>query len=166
MVAQARAEAGDRAEVSRAVLGEPLPYPDEVFDRAICALAIHHAASRQAAFAEFFRVLRPGGTLVISTSHPTADWQRRGGSYFDTVLTTDTWRLAGEKYPVSYWAEPLSAVCSAATTAGFLIAELIEPLPAASMRDRHPADYEKLSTEPFFLILRLLKPAELPAASL
>jgi hypothetical protein len=32
------------------------------------------------------------------------------------------------------------------------------------MRDRYPEDYEKLSKEPGFLILRLLKPA-IPAPS-
>jgi hypothetical protein len=54
--------------------------------------------------------------------------------------------------------EPLSALCTAATSAGFLIEELIEPLPAETMRERFPEDYEQLSKEPGFLILRLLKP--------
>jgi hypothetical protein len=60
---------------------------------------------------------------------------------------------------VPFWREPLSALCAAATGAGFLIEQLIEPLPAETMRDRYPEDYEKLSREPGFLILRLLKPA-------
>ena len=34
-----------------------------------------------------------------------------------------------------------------------------EPVPAATMRDRYPEDYEQLSREPGFLILRLLKRA-------
>lgn len=55
--------------------------------------------------------------------------------------------------------EPLSALCAAATDSGFLIEKLIEPVPAETMRERYPEDYEKLSKEPGFLILRLLKPA-------
>src|SRR5215471_4181567 len=50
-------------------------------------------------------------------------------------------------------------LCTAATDAGFLIEKLIEPVPAETMRERYPEDYEQLSKEPGFLILRLLKPA-------
>jgi ubiquinone/menaquinone biosynthesis C-methylase UbiE len=85
-------QAGGRVRVDRVVLGEPLPYGGGAFDAVVCALAIHHAADRGAAFGEFFRVLRPGGTAVVSTQHPATDWLRKGGSYFDTVLETDTWR--------------------------------------------------------------------------
>jgi SAM-dependent methyltransferase len=160
MVDLARASAGGAAErIDRAVLGEPLPYPAHAFDAIVCALAIHYADDRAAAFAEFFRVLRPGGALVVSTQHPFMDWLRKGGSYFEVTLETDVWDLAAGPLPVRFWREPLTALCSAATSAGFLIEKLTEPLPAESMRERWPEDYEKLMTEPGFLILRLLKPA-------
>ncbi|HUJ06217.1 MAG TPA: class I SAM-dependent methyltransferase [Streptosporangiaceae bacterium] len=158
MVRLASERTGGRARVDRAVLGDPLPYPDGVFDAALCALAIHHADDRPAAFAELFRVLRPGGALVVSTSHPFMDWLRKRGSYFDVKLETDAWHLASREHQVSFWREPLSALCGAATGAGFLISDVIEPRPAPSMRDRDPRRYEMLSTEPGFLILRLVKP--------
>ena len=158
MVELATAEADGRAQIDRAVLGEPLPYADDAFDRIVCALAIHYAADRHAAFAEFYRVLRPGGAAVISTQHPVTDWLRKGGSYFETKLETDYWRTAGGEQPVQFWREPLSAFCAAATSAGFLIEQVIEPQPAPSMRDRFPDDYEKLTTEPGFLLLRLVRP--------
>ena len=157
MVELARARTDGRAEVACASLGEPPPYPDDAFDLAVCALAIHHADDRRAAFAEFYRVLRPGGALVVSTSHPFTDWLRKGGSYFDVKLETDVWHLASQDYPVSFWREPLSALCDAAADAGFLIGRVIEPVPAASMRDRDPKRYELLSCEPGFLLLRLVK---------
>ena len=72
-------------------------------------------------------------------------------------LQTDIWPSSAGGQAVSYWTEPLTDVCAAATTAGFLIAELIEPRPARTMRDRYPGTYDKLSQQPFFLILRLLK---------
>jgi len=70
------------ARVVQAVLGEPLPFPDHEFDLAVCALAIHYVSNRGAAFAELFRVLRPGGAAIVSTQHPTADWLRKGGVLF------------------------------------------------------------------------------------
>ena len=92
MVDLATANLGGRAaRVDRAVLGEPLPYEDSAFDAIVCALAIHYADDRAAAFAEFFRVLRPGGAVVVSTQHPFTDWLRKGGSYFEAKLETDMW---------------------------------------------------------------------------
>ena len=92
MLELARANVRGRAvRFDRAVLGEPLPYRDGAFDAIVCALAIHYADDRAVAFAEFFRVLRPGGALVVSSQHPFIDWLRKGGSYFDVKLETDVW---------------------------------------------------------------------------
>lgn len=157
MAGLARARLGGRAVVCRAVLGAALPYASGVFDLVVCALAIHYADDRGAAFTEFFRVLRPGGAAVVSVQHPVVDWLRKGGSYFGATLETDTWRGPFGDQPVRFWREPLSALCAAATGAGFLIEQVIEPLPAESMRERYPDDYRKLTTEPGFLILRLVK---------
>jgi hypothetical protein len=89
------------------------------------------------------------------------DWLRKNGSYFQTTLETDIWPIPSGEQPLRFWREPLSALCGAATDAGFLIEKLIEPIPAESRRERYREDYERLSKEPGFLILRLLKPAAL-----
>jgi hypothetical protein len=88
------------------------------------------------------------------------DWLRKGGSYFQPTLETDIWHTPSGDQPVRFWRESLSALCTAATDSGFLIEKVIEPFPAESMRERYPADYEKLSRKPGFLILRLFKPAD------
>lgn len=158
MLELARARLGERATVLRADLDDPLPFADASFDLVVSALVVHHVADRAAAFRELHRVLVPGGAAVVSTQHPTTDWLRKGGSYFDTRLEADIWNRDDRDYEVSFWREPLGAFCDAATVAGFLIERLVEPLPAESMRDRWPEHYEKLSREPGFLILRLLRP--------
>ncbi len=158
MVDLARKRTAGQVRIDHAVLGGPLPYPDGYYDLVVCALAIHYADDRAAAFAEFCRVLRPGGALVVSTQHPTIDWLRKGGSYFEVKLETDVWHTSSGDCPVRFWREPLSSLCAAATDAGFLIERVIEPLPAETMRQQYPADYEKLTREPGFLVLRLLRP--------
>ena len=158
MVALTRTRVGARAQVAVADLNEALPYPDGAFDLVVAPLVIHYLSDRRATFREFFRVLRPGGRAVISTQHPTTDWLRKGGSYFDTRIETDTWEREGRTFDVRFWREPLTSVCSAATDAGFLIERLVEPLPAESMRDRWPETWEKLHQRPGFLMLRLLRP--------
>ena len=73
MIELARKRTADRAQIDRAVLGGPLPYPDGTYDLIVCALAIHYADDRAAAFDEFCRILRPRGALVVSTQHPAMD---------------------------------------------------------------------------------------------
>jgi ubiquinone/menaquinone biosynthesis C-methylase UbiE len=46
-----------------------LPLPDDSTDVIVCALALVHVPRLQPALAEFARVLRPGGDLVISDLH-------------------------------------------------------------------------------------------------
>jgi 2-polyprenyl-3-methyl-5-hydroxy-6-metoxy-1,4-benzoquinol methylase len=158
MVELARTRLGARAQVVRADLNEPLPFANSEFDLIVCALVIHHIDDREACLREFFRTLRPGGRVVLSTQHPTTDWLRKGGSYFETKEEEDTWHRDDRAYVVRFWREPLTALCSAIARAGFLIERLVEPLPAPTMRERSPEDWEKLQREPGFLVLRLVKP--------
>jgi SAM-dependent methyltransferase len=138
MVDLARQQTAGWVRIDQAALGKLLPYPDGAFDLIVCALAIHYASDRAAAFAEFCRVLRAGGAAVVSTQHPVMDWLRKGGSYFQTILETDIWHTPSGDQPVQFWREPLSALCTAATDAGFLIEKVIEPVPVETMRGRYP----------------------------
>lgn len=50
---------------------EEIPFPDASFERAIMQLVVH-LVNRPRAFTELYRVLVPGGRLVISTVNPAA----------------------------------------------------------------------------------------------
>lgn len=62
MLAEAR-----RRGVRNAVqgLGEKLPYPDNHFDRVTMSYALRHVADLRSLFAEFSRVLKPGGKMLV-----------------------------------------------------------------------------------------------------
>jgi len=112
---------GPGATVLQADLDRPLEFADCEFDLIVCALVIHYLSDRRRALREFHRVLRPRGRAVISTQHTTADWLRKGGSYFDVVEETDEWERGGQSYPMRFWREPLTELCDAAADAGFVI---------------------------------------------
>jgi SAM-dependent methyltransferase len=56
-------------EVGAVREGEPLPFADESFDLITCLEVIEHVADERQTFGELARVLRPGGTLILTTPH-------------------------------------------------------------------------------------------------
>lgn len=156
LVRRARLRVGSRADVRVWDLEQPLIWlADEQFDLAVMALVIHHVHDRGQALAELHRVLRRGGRLVVSTTHPTGDWLQLGGSYFDRRVVEETWQ---DDWHVTYWRQPLEAWCQEFTDAGFLIERLVEPRPADSMALAHPDVHAHLEQTPGFIAFSLLKP--------
>lgn len=64
MLEQARSRAPG-VELREADL-ESLPFPDATFATVICRGSLHHVPSREKAFAEAHRVLKPGGLLALT----------------------------------------------------------------------------------------------------
>ncbi len=156
MVELAHRRAGDGVELHVHTLGEPFDWvADGTFDVVLCALAYHYVNDRPAFLSEAARMLRPGGSLVISTHHPTADWCRLGGSYFDVVPVTEVWSRGWE---ITAWRMPLSHLTGEFATAGFVIECLREPMPQPEMAHTHPEAFERLTSEPGFILFRLRRP--------
>lgn len=106
------------------------------------------------ALRELRRVLRPGGALVFSRLHPTGDWLRHGGSYFDVRMIHETWSPG---WQVHYWLAPLQVTCEEVYRAGFLIERLLEPWPVPEAAALDPGEYEQLTREPRgFIAFRLV----------
>jgi ubiquinone/menaquinone biosynthesis C-methylase UbiE len=71
MLARARAKAGAANIVFRAHdLSQPLPFPDQAFDRVVCGLVVDHIADLGGLFREMHRVCQPTGAVIVSVMHP------------------------------------------------------------------------------------------------
>ncbi|GAA2654336.1 class I SAM-dependent methyltransferase [Nonomuraea recticatena] len=157
LLRHAEVRVNGRAEILLHDLEKPLDFAaDASFDGAICALVLHHVKNRVQLLDELRRVLRPGGWLLISTTHPTADWRRFGGSYYSHDWSDRP--VAGGKFSIHYQRMPLETFLGELLTAGFVLERLIEPRPAPSLREIDEAAYDKLHQAPCFLAVKLQRP--------
>ncbi len=153
----ARARLGDRATVLVADLSEPLSFAGTgEFDLVVGSLVMHYVRDWESVLKELRRVLRPQGTVVFSTHHPTLDWQLSSpDDYFAIKQVTDTWEKGTGQFEVTFWRRPLTAMCEAIASGGFVIERLVEPAPLPALA-QHDADaYKEISTKPRFLFFRL-----------
>lgn len=153
----ARNRLGDRAELRLHDAEQPLDFLDDAsFDGVVCALVIHHVADRPRLLGELRRVLRPDGWLLVSTSHPTADWQHFGGSYF-----SDEWvelPLPESPLAVRYQRMTLETFFHELLGAGFVPEKVVEPRPTPEMLEDDHESYAKPHRAPSFLAVRLRRP--------
>jgi ubiquinone/menaquinone biosynthesis C-methylase UbiE len=73
MINRARRQARKRsaAVTFQVAFAQDIPFPDATFDAVGCTLALHHVAQddQRTAVAEMYRVLKPGGRLLIAEFH-------------------------------------------------------------------------------------------------
>lgn len=90
---KSRLGADERAEFVQWDLNQaPLPFDDASFDLVICLEALEHIHAQRQAVAEFFRVLEPGGMLLVSVPDREFEtiWERinqHGNAYHLHVPT-------------------------------------------------------------------------------
>ncbi len=109
---------------------ESLPFPDNCFDFVSMGYALRHISDLGVAFAEFQRVLKPGGRLCILeiTQAPSPIGQRLLKSYMRGVIPLLTRFVSGQKSTATIWryywdtieaCVPPEQVTGALCTAGF-----------------------------------------------
>ncbi|SEP83801.1 class I SAM-dependent methyltransferase [Streptomyces radiopugnans] len=102
MVEHARRLAARRGANASFALGtaQELDAADGSFDAVVTSFAVHHvrADRRERAFAEMFRVLRPGGRLLV------ADFRRPAGRHRGMIAAAGFTGLArGRELPFARW---------------------------------------------------------------
>jgi ubiquinone/menaquinone biosynthesis C-methylase UbiE len=53
---------------------EPLPFPDHFFDAIVMLASIEHISDREMIAREGFRLLKPGGRVIITVPQPAVDY--------------------------------------------------------------------------------------------
>ena len=95
-----------------------LPVADAEADLVVCALALTHVPDLAPVFAEFARVLRPGGHLVVSDARSLVEGIGR------PMLGHD---VRGRPVLMRWWDHRTSAYADAALRLGFAVRACLEP---------------------------------------
>ena len=157
LIAHARTRLGGRAEVIQHDLDTPLDLlADASFDGVVCALVVHHLRNRGQFLGELLRVLRPGGWLALSTTHPTFDWTHFGDSYFSREWVE--LKMRDDKHSIRYQRMSLETILEELLAAGFVLDRLVESRPDESLRERSQAAYDDLHRHPSLIAVRLHRP--------
>jgi SAM-dependent methyltransferase len=141
-----------------------LPFPSGHFDVVISRSVVEHLKDPPAVFREFFRVLRPGGTVIIITPNKY--------DYVSLIAAVTPYRLhrllvsrifqvpEDDVFPTLYRANTMTAVRKAMTSAGLVEREMntINHYPAYLMFSpvlfRLGVLYERLTSLKMFRALR------------
>lgn len=157
MVASTQKLLGENAEALCLDLEEPLPFGEQSFDLIVSSLTLHYLKDWQPVLAEFSRILKPGGSFLLSIHHPLTDLQLLEESqYFSTELIVDQWNKAGKTYQVPFYRRPLSEILNNLLV-DFSIEHVTEPEPTPLFKELALEQYERLMKRPNFLILKVAK---------
>jgi len=178
--AEAQQPVGIRYAIASAV---QLPFPDAAFDFATAFMSLMDVPENGRALAEACRVLRPGGFLQFSITHPCTDTPHRRnlrgadgltyaieiGRYFEqTDGRIDEWlfgaappaaRAGLPPFRVPRFHHPISEWLNAVVAAGLRIERVQEPHPSDDVMRQCPS-MQDTQVVPYFLHIRCRKPPQ------
>lgn len=160
MVRLAQQRLADKAQVLQANLEHPLDFlADASFDVVVSPLVMDYVKEWGPTFKEFHRVLKSGGCLVFSMEHPYMKYATHHlmSNYFKVELVEFTWTGFGKPVRVPSYRRPMSAVINPLLNAGFILEQILEPLPTQEFFEKDPEDYEELSRSPGFMCVKAIK---------
>lgn len=159
MIEQAQKRNGAKGDFFVHDMAEPLDmFEDQSFDMVLCALALGYVEDWTLTMREFCRVLKSGGQLVASVQHPFFDYgYYKAKNYFTTEPVKGVWKGFGAPVEVHCYRRSLGEHIAPIVSNGFLIDQLIEPLPTREFEALDPRHYKELNEFPSFMCLRAVK---------
>ncbi len=158
MIEMARERLGERAGLFVADLARPLPFlASGHFDLVASSLAIDYVRDWSVPLAEFRRVLKPGGRVVMSVQHPMGAYKwYRPPSAFGVHLCEATWKgFGGTPVIVPDYYRSFSEIIRPILAAGFLLRDLKETQPVPELEAINPRKYQEGMVSPTFIVLDL-----------
>lgn len=150
------------------------------FDIVISSLTIHYVQSWKKTLESMKSVLKDGGEIIISTNHPIrfgAEIRREKereifllgyirykdpklfgeviGDYLNERKIEDVWFR--NKFPVTYYHKPISAIFKEIKESGLEISEFLEPSPEEWVKKENESFYNIHTKIPLFMIFKLKK---------
>lgn len=156
---------------------EKLEFPDQSFDFVYSSLAIHYVENWTNVLKEVHRVLKPNSSFLFSCNHPVrfaagnADTEESYGYKVEVLKNKITKEIsitgdylakrkimdAFGKDTVNIWHVPIGEISKCISEGGFLIEQIVEPLPLEGMKNIKPNSYKRLQKIPEFIIFKLIK---------
>jgi ubiquinone/menaquinone biosynthesis C-methylase UbiE len=119
------------------------------------ALVYHHVTRRAELLAEVRRVLKRGGALLVSTTHPVTEWNPDDRPYFSSEQITI--RPKASQHTITFWHLTLEQFIGELLEAGFTLAKLVEPRAIDEAQSIDPIRHAKTQRTPIFLAVRLIR---------
>ena len=140
-------------------LAEPLTMiANKSQDIVLCALAMHYLEDWNNTMREFYRVLKPGGQLVMSIEHPFFEFNYfKSEQYFAVEAVKCTWNGFGQPVEVHSYRRSLQECIIPIVNNGFYIDQLIEPRPVKEFEKLDPRYYKKLNEFPAFMCISAVR---------
>ena len=158
MVRMAERDVGEGGRFIQHDVEQPLPLADASFDLAVMALVYHHVHARQQLLAELRRVLRPGGRLLVSTTHPMSEQRWLGGSYYEGGRVDAPVGGPGSGYTINFERMTVETFVNELLDGGFVLERLLEPRPSPALRDADPERFAVLDVKATVLTVALRRP--------
>lgn len=159
MIELARQRLGQQADLRLIDLTQPLSmFGDGEFDFVNAPLCLDYIEDWHALFRDFHRILKPNGLFQFSCGHPAFDAEYfQTKNYFSVEAVKCTWRGFGIPVEMPSYRRSLQEILMPIADSGFVLKQIVEPLPTEQFRLSDPRRYATLMQRPGFVCVQVSK---------